>query len=266
MMKSKRLVALGDYHCGHYTGLTPPGWDGERQETLYPHYYGVRRTTWDWYKKTLKQFKPIDVLLVNGDLIDGRGPASGGTELLVMDRLEQVEMAISCVQEAEAKAVVVTFGTAYHTGKYEDFEIVIANRLKNCIKIGGEDNYEINGWIINARHHVGRSSIPHGRYTPIAREQMGNAMWAARGEFPLADVLLRSHVHYYAFLGGGDPEEWLALTLPSLQGYGGKLGTRRMTGTVDVGMACFDFPTKGKGQFTWQVERLRFPLQEPVQL
>ena len=265
-MKKKRLVAMGDYHCGHYSGLTPPSWDGPRQEERYPNRYNARRIVWDWYAETLAFLKPIDILLVNGDLIDGSQEKSGGTELLVTDPLEQIDMAIDCIKQANAKSVVLTFGTQYHTGIITDFEKVAADRLPNCAKIGGEDTYNINGWQINARHHVGRSSIPHGRFTPVAREQLGNMMWAARGEYPLADIILRSHVHYFVYCGGADPQPWLAVTLPALQSYGGKFGTRRMTGTVDIGMVCFDLPNKEKDTYTWQPILKRLPLHQSVSL
>ena len=175
-------------------------------------------------------------------------------------------MAIDCIQQADAKQVVMTFGTQYHTGVETDFEMVAANRLPEVVKIGSEDNYDINGWVVNARHHVGRSSIPHGRYTPIAKEQLANRMWAARGEYPLADILIRSHVHYFAFCGGADPEPWLAVTLPALQSYGGKYGARRMTGTVDIGMAYFDLPNKKKEDYTWAPFIKRLPLHESLVL
>ena len=266
-MKKKRLVAIGDFHCGHYSGLTPPGWDGPRQAEKFPNRYNARRMVWDWYTETLKSLGKIDILLVNGDIIDGRGEKSGGTELLEIDPLEQIEMAIDCIQQANAKKIVMTFGTQYHTGIETDFEQVAANRLHNCVKIGGEDTYNVNGWLINARHHVGRSSIAHGRFTPLAKEHVfGNIMWAAREEYPMADIILRSHVHYFIFCGGAEPKPWLALTLPALQSYGGKFGTRRMTGTVDIGMVVFDLPDKSKADYTWTPILTRLPLHEAVSL
>ena len=265
-MKSKRLVAIGDFHCGHFSGLTPPGWDGPRQEKNFPNRYNARRIVWDFYTETIKSLGKIDVLLINGDIVDGSGEKSGGTEQLEIDPLEQIEMAIDCIQIANPKKIVMTFGTQYHTGIVTDFEQVAANRLTKCEKIGGEDTYDINGWTVNARHHVGRGQLNHTRFTPLAKEQLGNMMWAARGEYPLADVLLRSHVHYFAFCGGTDPQPWLAVTIPALQSYGGKYGTRRMTGTVDIGMVVFDFPDKSKADYKWSPILKRLPLHEPVSL
>lgn len=233
---------------------------------MYPNRYQMRRTIWDWYQETLDSLGRIDILLVNGDIIDGQGQKSGGTELITVDQLDQIEMAIDCIQAANAKKIVMTYGTQFHTGVDVDFEKAAASRLSRCEKIGGEDTYEINGWMVNARHHVGRSSIPHGRFTPLAREQLGNMMWAAREEYPSADVIIRSHVHYFIFCGGADPQPWLAVTVPALQGYGGKYGTRRMTGTVDIGMVVFDFPMKGEANYTWTPILKRLPLHEPISL
>ena len=85
-------------------------------------------------------------------------------------------------------------------------------------------------------------------------------MWAERGEYPKADVLIRSHVHYYDFDGDFD---WLGMTTPALQGYGSKFGGRKCTGTVDVGLVYFD--VKGKDDYTWKAKRLKFPAAEPLQ-
>ena len=96
-------------------------------------------------------------------------------------------------------------------------------------------------------------------YAPLVK-RLVNGLWAARGEYPLADVIIRSHVHYHNFCGGSD---WLAMTTPALQGYGSKYGARRCTGLVDVGMVHFDIWSKERWE--WKAEILRFPAAEPLE-
>jgi hypothetical protein len=236
-------------------GLTHPSDDFDDGTA----HYLVRRTIWEWYKPLVKRLKP-HIVIVNGDAIDGDGKKSGGTEQLTTDRLKQCKMAVKALKAIPGKPkFFMSYGTGYHTGDDEDFENIIADDI-GAVKIGAEDTIDVNGLHINYRHHIGRSGIPHGRHTAVAKEKLWNQIWAERGEYPKADVIIRSHVHYYNYAGGPG---WLGMTTPALQGYGSKYGARRMTGTVDVGLVYFDIWSKERWE--WKAEILRFPAAEALQ-
>lgn len=252
--KSLRLLAMSDTHCGHNLGLTPPAWDkSEKVE-----HYRMRRAIWDWFEKAVPR-KP-DILIFNGDAIDGKGPASGGSEQMYMDWDDQVDMASDIINGLNAGAVYMSHGTAYHVGKDKDYESDVASAV-NAVRIGGEDDLDVRGNIINYKHHLGRSAVPHGRATAVLRDALWNLIWADRGEFPKANILLRSHVHYHQYAGYAD---MLAMTLPSLQGYGTKYGGRRMTGTVDIGFVVFDI--RGPDDYTWRSHIWRAPFKAPERI
>ena len=86
-------------------------------------------------------------------------------------------MAVRCIQRAMGKNKVpvgMTYGTAYHTGDSEDWENEIAKDV-GAVKIGSHEWFDIGyGWIIDCRHHVGSSSVPHARATANSRA----ALWA----------------------------------------------------------------------------------------
>jgi len=208
-MSRKRVLVISDEHCGHDLGLTHPSDDFDDGTT----HYLVRRTIWEWYQPLVKRLKP-HIVIVNGDAIDGDGKKSGGTEQLTTDRLKQCKMAVKTLKTNPGKPkFFMSYGTGYHTGDDEDFEDIVAE-LIGAEKIGAEDTIDVNGLLINYRHHIGRSGIPHGRHTAVAKERLWNLMWAERGEYPKADVIIRSHVHYYDhFVGFG----WLGITSPALQ-------------------------------------------------
>ena len=117
----KRMVVISDLHCGHVVGLTPPRWHFQIDGKLYAN----QKELWGFYAQSIDSLKPIDILVVNGDAIDGKGCRSGGTEQNTTDRLEQCEMAIECIEYTEAKTVRMTYGTPYHAGQDEDFEKII---------------------------------------------------------------------------------------------------------------------------------------------
>ena len=246
MEKTKRVVAFGDTHCGHVAGLTPPEWQFRQEsDNLYhKNFAEMQSSLWSWYVKTIASLKPIDILIANGDMIDGKGEASGGTEQLVMDRKEQVQMAKKCIELADAKKIVMTYGTPYHTGKEEDWEAILASEV-NAKKIGSHEWFDVNGLIFDCKHFVSGSIIPHGRHTAIARDKLWNELYAIRGGQPMADVFIRSHVHYFNFAGEAQK---LMIILPALQVYS-KYGAKKHSGIINTGLVSFDVVSKK--DFSW---------------
>lgn len=254
--KQKRVVVCSDYHCGHVVGLTPPDWQDKiigGSRTQWNKFAKTQVAIWKWYAKEIDALKPIDILVVNGDAIDGKGSLSGSTEAREADRLVQIEMAEACINYVGAGKIVMTYGTAYHTGKEEDWEALIARHV-GAKKIGSHEWIDINGVVMDFKHHIGSSQIPHGRHTAAARDNLQNLLWAERKKQPRASVIIRSHVHYFNYCGGAD---WVAMTTPALQGYGSKFGARRMSAPVDVGFIHIDV-TK-EGGHSWQAHIAELP-------
>ena len=247
----KRIVVGSDMHCGHRVGLTPPEW---QSATKGRKYYNIQRELWKEYTGILNRLKPIDIYMQNGDCIDGRGERSGGTELIQTERNKQVDMAAYCINHANAKKVVITRGTPYHTGTKEDWEDLLVDRInaKN-VKIGDHEFYNVNGTIFDVKHNIGSSSIPHGQFTPIARDRLWNLIWSEYEMQPKADILIRSHVHYYLRLGGVD---WDGFITPALQGMGSKFGAKICSGLVHWGLIWFDvFDDPKKWGKTWRMNK-----------
>jgi hypothetical protein len=154
--------------------------------------------------------------------------------------------------------VFLSYGTSYHTGVEEDWESLVADAVGGQIKSHGY--LDVNGCIVDYKHHVGSSQVPHTRHTAIARERLWSILWAEAGEYPKSQVILRSHVHYHNFAGGVG---WAAMTTPGLQGVGTKYGSRNMSGTVDFGIVVLDIASKE--EWTWRVLALKnIGLGKPV--
>jgi hypothetical protein len=226
------VVAIGDLHCGHMAGLTPPAWHADPERDARAA--ALQRECWRLYCEHALTIGPPDLLIVNGDCIDGRGEASRGVELLTADRDEQAQMAIQCIRQWRARAVLMTYGTGYHTGKGEDWEGVIAREIG--AEIHSQAWATVDGVTFHARHKVGASSVPHGRATALARSRLWQQLWSEPGRVPQAQVLLRSHVHYHQYVGGPG---WLAMTLPPLQAAATRYGARECEGLVDWGVTWF---------------------------
>ena len=244
----KKVVAISDPHCGHLVGLTPPKW----QKSIKTKWGLIQYQLWNAYIEMLERQKPVDILFVVGDCIDGKGSRSGGTEQITTDRNEQVEMAVRVIREIQAEAIVMVYGTPYHSGMDEDWERQIADKVQ-AKKLGSHEWPEVNGLVFDVKHKIGSSSIPHGRATPIERDRLWNFLWTEHEEQPKADILIRGHVHYFHFCG---EDSWLGITLPALQGLGSKFGARQCSGHVDFGLVYFDVEEDGTYSWGWDIARV----------
>lgn len=240
MSKVKKILVIGDLHCGSLVGLTPPSWFiSEKRDKKIAK---LQRQMWDNYIKMIRQVGQVDYLVVNGDAIDGHGKKSSGSELLTTDLLQQAQIAVECLQQIKFNKILFTHGTPYHTSNQggQDFQKVIADKLGG--QIYDELRMSVDGVIFDIRHHVGSSSVPTSRFTSMAKNRLWDILLSQKQGRQNADVYIRSHVHYYTYCGDSD---YLAVNLPALQAPLTKYGNRRCVGSTDWGITCF-YVNEGK--------------------
>ena len=187
-------------------------------------------------------------------MIDGEATKSNKNEMLYVSPEDQLELSIECVDIINADKTYLVTGTGYHTGKNVDYENVIGQRInaeKNMqrgIKFAWLHetlSLNVDGLKFDFCHKVGRSSIPHGRWTPLARQELWDLKKAGRARYEGHDIFVRSHTHYHIY--GGEYGK-LMLTTPALQGHT-RFGQREVEGVVDVGITYFD--VENKENFEW---------------
>jgi len=243
----KKGVIISDLHCGHLVGLTPPPWqssgDGWREKVRE-----AQHQAWDWFDREMAKLGKLDVLICNGDAVDGDGHRSGGTEQISTDPTVQAEIATYILQRYMSRKtkLFMTYGTPSHTGTLFDTEGLIA-RDCGAEKIEGQAFLDIEGVVFDIKHKIGSSGVPHGRATALKKAQLWNKLWNYAQEQPDADVVIRSHVHYHQF--AGDPDFGLAMTTPALQACGSKYGSRQCEGRIHFGFISFQCD---KGEFSWK--------------
>jgi len=179
-----RIVMLADLHIGSRWALTDPKvtpayCPGKQiQEKLYSK----------WLEATSGKWRRPDVLVLNGDLVDGQGRKSSGVEQWTTDPWEQIEHAAELIRMWKAKKIYVIGGTDYHqllgnTGF--EMEELLARELKAEFYPNQEnvpDSMKKRSgyhWFltfdkvtVHFAHHVGVSKVFHYMSTPIAREMM----------------------------------------------------------------------------------------------
>jgi len=238
----KRILIGADFHCGHRVGLTPPKYQSQIKGKKY---HKIQVECWEWYSKKVKELKP-EIYIINGDLIDGIGSRSGGTELIDSDIKVQQKMAVTCIKEANADTVMILRGTPYHTSPNgQDAEDMIGE-LVGAAKVEDHGWYNVNGVIFDIRHHINATSVPYSKGTQISKDQIWNLIWNDYKDQPRARIFLRAHLHYFFHCGD---TQWLGITCPALMAMGSKYGARKCVGHVDFGLIHFDvYPD---GSYTW---------------
>ena len=238
-IKPTRILLPGDLHCGSNVGLTPPAFQYKyisnpktEEHRRRNKWAKLQKECWNWYINVVDMLRPIDKAFVLADLIDGDGKRSGGTELITTDRKVQVCMAIEALEVLEAGGMVMVYGTPYHTGQVEDFEVDVAKHF-GC-KIGGHEWENINGCIFDLKHKQSNCKNPA---TSIWNEIVDNREWAVLGEQPKADVLVRAHTHRFCYL---KIEDCIGISIPALQAYGTKFGARQCSRKVQFGLIALD--------------------------
>lgn len=238
-----KLLLCGDLHCGSNVGLTPPHWQQDKYQA----------EMWSKFRRRIRDVGPFDFVVYNGDLIDGKDTKEGSRNQISVDRAEQVKMAVKCIEVVNANNAILIRGTPYHVGVGEDWEDLIADKLD--LPIFNQAFPRIEGVNFSIRHHIGASTIAHGRFTALAKDYGWNKVWAEeKQQHPRSNILVRSHVHYYGDCGQrlSNKNWWRAMTLPALQGTGSRYGESKCVGLVDFGFVWMEL-NNGK-LVDWQAE------------
>ena len=246
----KRVAVLSDPHCGHVAGLTPPeyAYAVTDDRTKHDKFAIIQDVTWRWFYAEAVKIRPVDVLLLNGDAIDGRGEKAGGVECITTDRTKQCEMAIRVIKVLQPKHVILTYGTTYHVASSgEEWEGAIAKTLADSntfsgdVAVGAHEWFSVNGVVFDAKHHVAMGAAPQTQFSSITRDSIWQMLWAMRREAPRANIIIRSHLHTYLFAKTSD---FTGIVTPGLQAYS-KYGAKQVSRTIDYGFLHFDVTKEG---------------------
>jgi predicted phosphodiesterase len=254
----KRILWLSDPHGGHRVGLTPPSWQYPLDHAM-SKVAELQRALWDFFTRSVDKYKPYDAVIVVGDVTDGSGARSGGTELLTTDGNKQAEIAAEIIRYAECPEIFMVRGTPYHcTIGGTSLEDTVASMVE-AREIKDIGWYTVNGKTFKVRHKIGTSVIPHGRATPVLREVMWNVINAELEIESKADVLVYGHAHYDLEVKHMNRT---GIILPGLQGLGTTFGGQQCSGYINFGIRVCEIADNG--EITWKTEILKGIVQKPT--
>lgn len=203
------IVVISDLHCGSVFGLWPDKFvlsDGGTR-ALNPGQDFLLRC-WRDAARRVARWCNVAAYVVNGDVIDGVQRRQEGVEAVTVDRPDQAEAARVLLQEfVDAAGCAPMFfvqGTEYHDARNGAEVERVAEKLGGVSYGGvgmGRYSKEVldlswDGVNFNFAHAISVSSGLY-RETAPGREGVWSALSGKSGKLPHADVITRSHAHYF---------------------------------------------------------------------
>ena len=198
----KKILVVSDLHAGSVYSNWPEEVTIGRGITanIGPQQVHLMRM-WNEFTRRIKNEKP-DILVLNGDMIDGNQYRNSGTSVITTDYAEQAKGAkvlITPIREV-CKETYLIRGTEYHDsingatiellGQLLDVKLFRPNQYTDWVL-----NLDVDGVILNFCHQI---SVSTGLYRATAPDREG--IWAAlsgKKKTPDADCIVRSHVHIF---------------------------------------------------------------------
>lgn len=204
----KKIAIVSDIHAGSIFGMLPPAFINSEDKVVEQNVGQAHLwKCWENFAGEVKTLQP-DVIVVNGDVIDGQQRKSIGVELSLPMMSDQEEAAIQTLRVLRNAAPNAEWffvqGTEYHDLTAAHGLESVASRMEGRTYSGlGTGRYskeildlEIEGVIINIAHHIDGTGGIY-RATAADREGIWSALAGKEGKSPKADVVIRSHVHSF---------------------------------------------------------------------
>ena len=210
---TRNILVVGDVHIGSIYGLLPPGFvssdGGEKPQNVGQKYLWE---CWQDMKRRTAKFA-IDSVVINGDLIEGKQPKQKCSELTLVAPNDQETAAVLVMRDLRkwfekntGREMLFYFvqGTEYHEGRgAEELESVAArvNGAKVQSNFSGRYCKEmldlaVDGTVINFAHHLG-GGAGFTRSGVLDAETMWCQITSSKGESIAADLIVRSHLHFF---------------------------------------------------------------------
>lgn len=266
----KRIFVTGDLHSGSIFGLLPPGY--ERADKQGKGYLG-RSFLWKQFQKCCKDSAGCDVVIVNGDVIDGKQEAQRQTEMNLAGIDEQINAAEEVLRQlkpAKNAKWYFTQGSEYHDQKGCPAVEELASRF-NAVKPTPADNFgggarswevldlDVEGVILNVQHTISVSSGFY-RTTAYDREGVWSALAGKAGKVPKADCVIRSHAHMFVHVEH-ESKHIVGVPCWELQTrFMRKNSAYRMIPDIGAVILHIDGRRKARGYDPVVVEKLLYPL------
>ena len=256
---SKTILVLSDVQDGHKLSICSSQPKYSQAPPAEPTIYQpnkVQKALYKAWEEVAKEWKRPDILVLNGEPIEGQQYKNMGTEVWTTDLNDQLEDAKVLIDMFDAKKIYCTRGSDYHVSlKGVPLEEAFG-QMVGAEKVGGyyapyEIYLEEEGVVFNFAHHVGYN-MEFYRSTALTREMA--LMKLNESHKWKADVIVRSHVHYFWYVGS---TSHMTMSTPCWKLADWFMQRKGPGGAVpDIGAVRF---TVDKGKYTWEKKIYKLP-------
>ena len=246
----KRVLAIADLHVGSNVGLFVPNYTNPDTHVTY-ELNAIQNYLFEQWCKMVEMVGNVDVLILNGDLVDGTDPVEGGTGVVTTCLHTQAVVAATLIDMIQAREIIVVEGSAFHTGKRH---ANISGDRMVCDLVDGRyigfwDTIAIDDIKVNIRHVDKWSENIQGRVG--AQQKEAEKM---RVQETTADIYIRSHTHKFNF--SGNPND-ITIGTPCFKGIDEFVGKKSQV-MPDNGGIVIDIDG---ADYNWKYNIFKIPFQ-----
>lgn len=250
----KVVLPIGDMHVGCMGAIMPPEvveYPDTPSKRKYHYPTDTQKELYKLWEQMCDDYPQPDVLILNGDLVDGKNYKESGMGCWTTEMLTQCEAACELLGMLKPRKIIGTTGSAYHSEKNPNADEIITKALGGEFK-GGYGVVDVNGCRFYAQHKVGVSkSTWQYRGTPIGRAiVLANLAGGAYGHL---DVILKSHAHYFYYVGTSNQ---LGMILPCWKAHD-DFGDTNVE-FVDPCIGYVVFEVNDDGDYIWTITKKHF--------
>lgn len=258
---SKILIPSGDFHIGNKGSLTLPevilNADIPSKKEVISANETQKNIIKIWEGLCDRYHKP-DLLILNGDIVDGRNYHESGLGLWTTDVNQQAETFAELISWLKPRKIIGTSGSPYHSERNPCMDAIAIRRCrtaggKKAIFRQGYVSANINGCRVHAMHKttISKSTWQY-RATPIARSLVLAEL--AKDTYGHYNVILKSHVHWFAYVGFSS---YLGMVLPCWKAYDPFGDTNIEFNDPAVGYVVFEIEDDGKFTFDFDITHFK---------
>lgn len=256
----KSIVVVSDIHVGSRLAVCTPKAKMSDGSTYIAN--RAQLALYEAWNDVVSSWKYPDILVINGEPIDGQQGFNRGTEVWTTNYLDQINTSVNLLRTFYPKKIYMTRGSNYHVEiNGVPIEQIVGEKLNaetvDGQKVVPELFLNVGGVKFNFAHHIaGTTSGWVYRHTPSSKEAMLMALNAK--DKHAVDVVVRSHNHVYSGVFG---PTYLAITTPGwqLQTW---LGFRKTAAGSIPHIGAIRFTVENE-EVDWKAKIYRMPEWKP---
>jgi len=248
---SRRVLIIGDTHIGSDTAVCPEEIELDSGNVISAN--EIQLAILHEFRTMIDEVGKVDLLILNGDLVDGVNYYGEGAGILTTSMDKQAEVAVDLLSEINFRKVVGCTGTPYHTKKNPNMDKRVIEDLGGvCMP---EISLNIYDTRIYANHRTPvRMSQWESRAQSVAKDILLNEL--NQMDFGHYDIICKSHAHYYI---GYDHGSSVGFVLPCFKGRDefAKGSVNPFAFNPSIGYVMFDIETDGSFSWSRSVKHLK---------